>query len=348
MYYFSHQISEIEVTAINKNLFPHAQRYIPENWVNFRKALKFNKDNFISVDDAKFLAKTYYITKDSFEDCMQFLKGIGEVLWYEKIPALKDIIFQRPRALVHILKGLFSHKLEHFLNYDDNRIFASKGQFTLENFEMSKEMLVRSGEISRPMLQCMWFYLQADTTLLDSLLELVSKLDLCYTIPQPEIPHRKSEFFPLLVIPFYNQDDPPNNLDPIWPSDLEGHLKEVELALTFPLLYPNGLFERLSCRLQDQLNCRTDWRDMILTEFFSGKMLLVRELNPDDYDAIIRIRVRGEDVNFIKNTLAFVYRELGNLLSLCPGLIWYKGFRLDNCEKLGIVDCFPREVLASD
>ena len=257
-------------------------------------------------------------------------------------------LLQRPKALVTILKGIFTHRLPQILNYDENRVFSSKGMMTADIFQSAREHLMMSGELSRDMLLCLWFHLKIDQNLLEELLDLMPRLDLCYTIPQPDIPPRRSEFFPMMVVPFYNRDPPPEDTSGLWPDDLEEDLKEVQLTLTFPLLYPNGLFERLSCRLQEKLSSRIDWRDLLLTEFFSGKMLIARELNPDTYDCVIKIRIRGQDTNFLKNTMAFVYRELGNLLGNCPGLVWYKLFSVKNCGDLGIADCFPREVLMSN
>ena len=250
--------------------------------------------------------------------------------------------------LVNILRGIFTHRLPQMLNFDENRIFSSKGSMTQEIFQLARDHLVTNGEISRDMLLCLWFHLKITNDMLEELLDLMPRLDLCYTIPQPEIPPRRSEFFPMMVVPAYNKDQPPTDTTAIWPENPEDDLKEVEMTLTFPILYPDGLFERLSCRLQDQLNTRIDWQDLIFTEFFSGKMLISRELNPDSYDCVIRIRIRGENVNFLKNTMAFVYRELGNLFANCPGLIWYKMFSVKNCAELEIKDCFPPEVLMSE
>lgn len=311
-------------------------------------SLKIKKSTYLHMDNVRAIAKNYNIIKDMVDDCLHFFRDVGEILWYENIPALKDIIFQRPRKLVYILKGVFSHKLEETLDFTDNRIFSSKGQFTHDTFLSARHQLTTCGEISRPMLLCLWFYLHLDLAMLDELLKLLPHLDLCYTIPQPEVPCKKNEFFPLMVVPFYNVDSPPDDMTPIWPPDVDDELKEVELSLTFPLLYPTGLFERLSCRLQEKLSSRTDWRDTIFTEFFSGRMLITRQLDEQTYDCVLRVRIRGDDMNFLKNTMGFVYRELGSLLGQCSGLVWYKKFGMENCDKLTITDCFPKEVLMSD
>ena len=67
--------------AVNKELFPHAQRYIPENWLDFRGALKMKRENHLPLDQVKRMAKTHHIVKDTFTDCLQFLNDIGEILW---------------------------------------------------------------------------------------------------------------------------------------------------------------------------------------------------------------------------------------------------------------------------
>jgi hypothetical protein len=129
------QITEIELLGVNKELFPHAQRFVPANWADFRTALKRHRGGatgakvggakvggakeggakgggvkegganeeaesqgggayYVTVEEARSLARKHNIVKDAFDDCLRYMKDMGEVLWFEHVPALKHVIFQ--------------------------------------------------------------------------------------------------------------------------------------------------------------------------------------------------------------------------------------------------------------
>lgn len=339
-------ITDLEILTVNKELFPHAQRYIPEPWVKFKAALKARKDYCLPFEDITKIASKFHIPKEAIPECLAHFSSIGEILWFRNFPQLEDVIFQRPVLLVEVLRGLFKHDMKKFLDYDNNRIFASRGQFSAETFHTALEQFQKYGQISRPLLQCFWFYLKLDYDGFNSLKELLPNLDLCYVIPQADFPPPRTEYEPLMVVPHFNNDKNPadisENCEGLWPRKTPSDLKELQMTLTFPIIYPSGLIERLACRIQDKVLERHDWQDLIHAKLNSGSMLLSRELNPQTFDCIIKVKVRGVSMATMQEDLASLWDSIQSLLSSCPGLVYYTSFKVVNCSETFPMDsCLP-------
>ena len=315
--------NELEHIATNKEYFPDCQRYIPANWHKFRVALKTDKSYYVSLKNVQKLAKKHEVGTSDLAQCLQHLNDTGEIFWFKDIPRLSNIIFQRPRQLVEIIKGLFKHDMDSLLNYEDNRIFRSKGNMSLQQFEQCKFHLTNYGQISRGMIFCLWFYLKLDNEQLHELMKLTSKLNLCYVIPDPDIPPHKDEFLPMLVLPWYNKDDHTGMLGQYWPEVIpQGH-HQVEALYTFPITFPDGIFEKFAAQMQGIVHTRVDWQHAIFAEAEQQEILCTRKLKIENYDFLLSICVRGEDRTSIKETLNKLCQILLQILNTYPGLVYY-------------------------
>ncbi len=335
-------ITKLEIMAVNKNLFPHAQKYIPEYWIRFRNQLKLNKKGFLNWEQVVKMSYKYSMKSDTAKECIQFLCDIGEVLWFPVIPALKDFIFHRPRSLVEILRCIFRHDRDEYLNFNQNRVFAHKGGFTEDTFKVAVAAFKKYGQISRQMLQCLWFYLKLDYNEFMILQEWIPKLGVCYVIPQPDLPAHKGEFIPLMVMPGYNLEPRPNDLNELWPEEVPSDIKEVSIYFLFPLHYPHGLFERFICRIQNHIDMRLDWHDFIYAEVDDIKLAILQQLHPESYDLEFKLTVRGKHDLQITHAITFLCQDLYGLMSLCPGLIWYITYQSANGAPKNVEEWFPK------
>ena len=352
-------VEELEYLAVDKKLRPRAQRFIPENWRRYRRALKLQEDHCLGWDQVTSLGKKHGIWGNALVECLEFLSETGEVFWFKNIPDLKDTLFHNPRKTVQILGGLFRHDLQGFLNYSENRVFASRGQFTEATFTESKDFLQRCGQVSRPMLQCLWFYLRLDYDNFNLLCELVPKLDLCYLVPQPDIPVRRAEFSQLLVIPSFNVDPHPDDINQdLWTDSPQKDHIELSVTFTFPIHYPQGLFERLACRVQNLVISRIDWQDVIVAEAepeedkraegpqSTIQLFLKRSLHPEDFSPVFTLTTRGEQLGSASELLKKVCSHVLSLIKDCPGIVWYVNFDTVNCKDATVADCLPTELLS--
>ncbi len=329
---------------MNKNLFPHAQRYIPDSWIRFRNCLKLTNAHYLTWAEVYDLAADYDVLGDSVRECIEYLLDIGEVLWFPQISDLRKIIFHRPRHLVELMRCLFRHDLDGNLNYDRNKVFSAKGEFSRATFEEAKDVLMKYGQISRPMLQCLWFYLDLKYGEFDELMEMMSKFDVGYTIPQPEVPPHKKEFqvWPLMVVPWYVTDIHPEDISDIWPSQAAEGKLEACLTFQFPLYYPLGLLEKLSCRLQEHVDERIDWRDLIWAKSTNTDILIERKLHYETYDFMLALTVRGKELSEVQKSMEFLCLNLYSIMCYVPGMVWIVTADGPNGKDIDIEQCFPR------
>ena len=314
-------ITSLEMLTVNKEIFPHAQRFVPEQWTKLRYQIKKEKKHFLLLEDVEKLANNFHICGESFTDCLKYLYDIGEILVFPNHPLLRDLVFHHPRHLVEILTGLFQHGLEKYLDFDENKVFRSKGLFTREIFTDSKQNLLQYGYVSRQMLQCLWFYLQLDYENFNLLLDLLPKFDLCYSIPQPDLPPQREEQLPLVIIPHYNRDPSPTDKSSLWPED--SHLyNQCMMTFTFPIHLPHGLYEQFLCRIQDSLLSRMDYRDATTAEIDKGYFIAYCELDEHSYDLMVKMGVRSTDGGYARRTTMGFSDLFSNLLKDCPGAIW--------------------------
>ena len=265
--------NDIEVMAVDMNLFPHAQRYILPAWQQIRKAIRLQpgqystrKDIVALVRDQRTKAKeagTPEEDEQTAEDIIEFMCLTGEVLCLEHIPELQCAIFHRPQVLYDLLRGLFRHNIEAVLNFTTNRVFKSRSQFTAESFQEAKSRMTENGQISRPLLVCLWFYLKFTYEEFNAALELIPKLDMCYLIPQPAVPGPRSEYVPMMVLPSCVQELRPDDISDLWPVEVPVNMKQLEIIIKFPTYNPLDLYEQMSCRFQEHLDLRIDWKDTV-------------------------------------------------------------------------------------
>ena len=342
-------ITELEMIAVNKEYFPHAQRYVPPAWERFKLKLKAIKSHFIPWSEVVKISKEFLMAEKPLSDCMQHLHDIGDIMWFRSNPQLSDIVFHRPVSMLDILQGLFRHNIDTFLDYDSNRIFAHKGQFSVDTFQEAKDRFTKTGQISRHLLQCMWFYLKLDTPLFYQLADLVPKLDLGYLVPQPDIPEKGQRYHPMMVIPVYNCDRQMEaELTDLWEESPLHNELELEVKLTFPTLYPAGVLEKVACRLQPFTVTRADWQDCLYAELPDACHVLVRrQLHGQTYDCVMTLHLRADDVMVVQQHMTSLWDIVQSVLELSPGLVHYTDFKIAKTTdpKITLEQCFPPRML---
>ena len=337
-------VQALEVMAVNKELFPHAQREIPAAWSSLRHQLHRSKQYCMTLDQIKQQAAALNV--DTLE-CLHYLHDIGDVLWYDTYPVLCDVVFTKPRKLVETLNSLFNHEMDVYLDYDKNRALMAKGGMDKRKFVTAKENFQTSGLISRDLLKALWFYENLSYDQFNYLVELIPHFNLCYTIPQSDIPLHYYDYQPLMVVPTFVSDVQPQDLTNVWSEQPESHVLELGVSLSFPMFYPSGLLEKLSCRIQEHVYERTDWQDLIRADLDQSTLLICRCLDPQTYDCVLKLAMRGASLESVRNDLATVYSQLKLILDQYPGLVWYQRLTTQHCEKYYKTECFPENVFSN-
>ncbi|KAK7098966.1 malignant fibrous histiocytoma-amplified sequence 1 homolog [Littorina saxatilis] len=331
-------VNDLEHLAIDRSLFPHAQRKVPQHWHRMKSTLKLQQGYYLLWDHVEQTAALFGIKEDELKECVQYYCDTGEVLWYD-IPGLDEILFHRPRILVDLLSCLYRHDIEEFLHYPENRVFYSKGRLAEEGFNVMRDLFLKFGQISRPLLNCLWFHKKMSQDTITDLLELLPLLDLCYTIPEPDILTVPLCERPLMVLPFYNKDEDLTPLAAEWPETAAPGEKTLKVVYHFPVVFPFGVFQKVSAAIQDMVMTRMDWRDVIYATTETEKVLLWKNLSKDaaDQAGTLMLAVRGTDFSLVQDLMQDLMEQVTELFKRFPGL-YYKvdvqGSSLDSFLKV--------------
>ena len=316
-------VNSIELLAIDTVLFPHGQRCIPELWNKLRARLKRRSGYYLSWEVVEKVANTSHVKEENLESALQYLHDIGEVMWFQNIPGLSKILFHKPRLLVDLITSLYHHNFNEFFNYDDNKIFMSLGKFNKDTFNEAVEIFVKYGQISRPLLSCLWFNHRLTDAKFTELLELMPYLDICYTIPQPDVPIGNNITTPLMVVPWYNKEVAENDVVEDFEKSPPESIKAVTVEYEFPFSLPKGVFERISARLQDYVLTRIDWKNAVYATLEDANVLLLSSVgepgNPTDS---IRVMFKGQSNSPPVSSIKTVSQVIANTLHKVEGLVW--------------------------
>jgi len=249
---------------------------------------------------------------------------IGEVIWFHDIPGLSLILFHKPRILVGFITALYRHDYDTYFDYQENKVFMSKGNLNMETFSQSSDIFLKHGQISRPMLNSLWFYYSLDYDQFHELLLLLPMLDICYTVPEPIVPPGKNHCTPLLVLPWYSTDIAGQDLDEAWlDTSPEGPGTEtLILTYEFSSRIPSGVFERLSSALQELVLTRIDWKDAILGTTEEDKILVWLKSDNQFETQSLSITVSGHDPERLLAVTGEVTQITSDILIRVPGFLW--------------------------
>lgn len=310
-------IDELEHLAIDQTLFPHAQKLIPGHWNRLRTMLKQRKGYYIYWEDVRQTALLFSIKGDELQQCIQYLHDTADLLWFNSIEGLSEIIFHKPKTLIDTLSSLYRHDIKDFLQYE-NKVFLCKGRLNREQFQEASDIFLHNGEISRPLLHCLWFHMGFNNAHIAELLELLPLFEICYAVPEPRVPTGPLYNRPLMVIPWYNTDTNLESIHTVWPEESN---KELSVIYSFPFFFPPNIFPNLSSQLQEFVDERMDWKDYIYASSESEKILIQHAKDKTEIDTIT-ISVRGPDFTEVQCLTRELIEIINTQLLRFPGLYW--------------------------
>ncbi|KAF6024987.1 hypothetical protein EB796_016722 [Bugula neritina] len=318
-------ISDMEMIAINKELMPTGQRYIPMSWQKLKGAIKKRPGYKLNWAQVKDLGVKYKIQGEILTDALEYAHNCGDVLWLQNHHKLKEVVFHKPFKLIEALRGIIHHDISNILDFDGNKSFSSIGKLSKEQFEECRNRMLTHGEISRQLLLGLWYYLpfSTDREQLAVTYELIKDFELAYLIPQSDLPTSKTYCEPLMVVPWYvSIDSTPSDIEIYWDRAAEDGMREMEIVYTFPHTFPEGIFERMSTQLQQDADIRLDWANTIYIEAKDKKTLVRRFVNQTSSEINVQIQVRNSELRGAVQHLAQLHQIWINILGSVPGIIW--------------------------
>ncbi|KAK3102193.1 hypothetical protein FSP39_009514 [Pinctada imbricata] len=331
-------VNSLELLAINKDLFPHGQRAVPELWCKFRYKLKRQPGFYLQWSKVESLAEKMNLIYGDMQACMRYLGDIGELLWFQGIPGLSHIIFHKPRHLISIVTSLYRHNVKEYLDFEQNKIFMSFGKFTTETFQMATEIFYNFGQVSRPLLACFWSEHMLNNDQFTELLELTPNLGICYTIPEPEVPMGTNVALPLMVLPWYNKEAADNSVVETFVGEVPEGGTILQIHYVFPFGMPKSIFHKLSTAVQENILSRIDWSNALFATIEEASFLIIYYSKQEHNDHgnleqgempqnagqgdLIRIMFKGENEAAAEEAIRKVTQSVASVLERVNGLVW--------------------------
>ena len=357
IHYFKTSSLNMEgIEDIKVFLFSEAKSSIsvlPKRWANVFKKMdkKTGKDtNFVTKTQYQTLfRKCMWFPRNLFDhteeslQCLQFLHDSGMILWYgEKHGKLENIIFHNPSFPVSLLQCLFRHNLVEVLVYDHEQFGR---YFTLKsNFEYEVTRFTQTGILSSLLLRYIWKEFDFSQELFDTMLEMLTMLDLCYKDSQS--PNST------LRIPWFVQDENMNFLQDLWPEKLPCNTLQYTLTFCFCHRIPGVIYERFCVRLQRHLltggHTRQDRRDAVYVEQNAVQILFQR--HPYEFEPSMQIHLRCSIDNLLQLQKIYLvlYQDMDNLCNEYSGLYIDSYFVCPHCLLAGSMEPTKRPITDID
>ncbi|XP_067952197.1 malignant fibrous histiocytoma-amplified sequence 1 homolog [Watersipora subatra] len=315
--------SDIEMIAINKELIPTGQRYIPSSWQRFRSAVKKRPGYKLSWPQIKELGEKFKIRGEVLMDAVEYIHNCGDVIWLQMHHNLKNTVFHKPVRLIETLRGIIHHDLKHILDFEENKSFSSISKLSKDQFTECKRRMTEYGEISRQLLLGLWYYLPSSREQFMDMCGLIIDFELAYLIPQSDLPTSSTYCEPLLVVPWYVTAKCTSlDIDTYWNSNIEEGSREMEIVYVFGKQFPEGLFETLSTQLQQKADLRLDWANTIYIETADTKILIKRYIDSKNSQISVSIQVRNPGLRGAMQHMAQLHQTWTAILTTIPGLLW--------------------------
>ena len=248
------------------------------------------------------------------------------VLWYgQQQETLRNFIFHDTTFLVSVLQSLFRHDLLERLKYD-HEIFRKRFP-TKSEFEAEVSRFVQTGIIHSDLLRCIWKPFHFSNQLFDTMIEILSMLELCY--------RSRENTNSIMRLPWFIQNEDMSFLKDLWPDKLPPCTLQYTLTYCFCHRIPGAIYERFCVRLQRHLQkgcyTRMDRKNAVYIEQNRVKLLFQRHPNKPQPFMEIHIRCFIEDILELKNLFLSVHQDISALCKEYPGLYIDSYFWCPHC-----------------
>ena len=252
----------------------------------------------------------------SIEECLKYLSKKGIILWYSEN---KEYIYHRIDNILELHKELFRHDLEDSMQYKIEYGHIIENEVT---FDLYKGQFLRTGLLSRDLLQCLWLGCKLNESELEGMIELVKANNHCFedTADGDKIEvqrHTSLLRFPWFInIPqldasFWEVD---------WTDKVPSGYLEFQYVYVFFKRIPSTLYQRISVRLQtiipdEYCNYRRDWADGVYVQMGNNKLLIQKQKGEGGNPRIVvQLRAPATDVSQLWKLAINSYNKVVNIL----------------------------------
>ena len=146
---------------------------------------KYAGDRFLNIDTVRSIFKKVVPLRkwlssgqNKFHSCLQLLHDTGILLWYKENEKLTNVVFHNMPFIIASLQALFRHNLCTKLLYDHekHRRYIS----TQTKFVEEVQAFIYTGMLSVNILKCIWEEISLCNFIIDTMVHMLTNMDLCY------------------------------------------------------------------------------------------------------------------------------------------------------------------------
>eukprot|EP00058_Branchiostoma_floridae_P016441 XP_002601929.1 hypothetical protein BRAFLDRAFT_86413 [Branchiostoma floridae] len=255
----------------DERLFPAARQELPTSWTKLSENIKTSGRPYLHVKDCQDVGAAAGMKESDVLNALIYLHVTGQILFYNHIRGMEDLVFPDPTIILTLFKQMFRHDLPAYLDSIAESLF----EHTRAQFAEDRESFLKTGRASDSFIKNL---LGDDIATFNSLLPLMKHFGLCYS---------GSVIFPT-ELPAAQPDE----VARCWPEVVPSGGKEISVTIEYSQEPPLGLPETMVSRIlsMEQTTRRLLTKDTVVVHVGENSEDVMYRHFPTREE----IRIRGE------------------------------------------------------
>ncbi|XP_078660012.1 uncharacterized protein LOC144904750 [Branchiostoma floridae x Branchiostoma belcheri] len=212
----------------DERLFPAACQELPTSWTRLSENIQATGRTHLQVRDCQDVGAAAGMKESDVLNALSYLHVTGQILFYNHIRGMEDLVFPDPTIILTLFKQIFRHDLPGYLD----SIAESPSEHTRAQFAEDRASFLKTGRASDSFMKNL---LGDNIVTFNSLLPLMKHFGLCYS---------GSVIFPT-ELPAAQ----PEEVAHCWPEVVPSGGEEISLTIEYSQEPPLGLPETMVSRL---------------------------------------------------------------------------------------------------
>ncbi|XP_078577350.1 uncharacterized protein LOC144862588 [Branchiostoma floridae x Branchiostoma japonicum] len=255
----------------DERLFPAARQELPTSWTKLSENIKTSGGPYLHVRDCQDVGAAAGMKESDVLNALSYLHVTGQILFYNHIRGMKDLVFPDPTIILTLFKQIFRHDLQTYLD----SIAESLSEHTRAQFAEDRASFLKTGRASDSFMKTL---LGDNIVTFNSLLPLMKHFGLCYS---------GSVIFPT-ELPAAQPDE----VARCWPEVVPSGGEEISVTIEYSQEPPLGLPETMVSRIlsMEQTTRRLLTKDTVVVHVGeNSEDVMYRHFHTRE-----EIRIRGE------------------------------------------------------
>ncbi|XP_078660015.1 uncharacterized protein LOC144904752 [Branchiostoma floridae x Branchiostoma belcheri] len=212
----------------DERLFPAARQELPTSWTKLSESIQATGRTYLQVRDCQDVGAAAGMKESDVLNALSYLHVTGQILFYNHIRGMEDLVFPDPTIILTLFKQIFRHDLPGYLD----SIAESLSEHTRAQFAEDRASFLKTGRASDSFMKNL---LGDNIVTFNSLLPLMKHFGLCYS---------GSVIFPT-ELPAAQPDEVAH----CWPEVVPSGGEEISLTIEYSQEPPLGLPETMVSRI---------------------------------------------------------------------------------------------------